>query len=159
MSLKKFDLIDGEYVGYVDASAKEVIVGHIDHVKFNPSGGCNSVEVAHFSARLDPGCDLFLKHWHVDLFLRSDLRYDTVTATTTVIGNPEGQAGDDEELLNRLTSLRDSDLPFYHRDLPRAFGAGLIRAGACCDPVGIAVHHSTNEEFINFGDIGDLDSD
>jgi len=82
----------------------------------------------------------------------------TVSVCTTIVSNPEQQAGDNRQLLERLSSLRDSDLPYCHPDMPRAIGAGLIQHGFCTEPVAVHIHHSRDIDcVITFGEVYDDD--
>jgi hypothetical protein len=155
---QQLDILDGEYALILDHSGADGLVGHIDHVNRNGQHGfgCVSTPVAHLAAHIHPGApELFRSHWSIALFFRSDVRYEQAHHTTTVVASPERQAGKNRALLQRLVTLRDSSLPFYHPDLPQEVGRALIDAKFCHEPASVAVHHYDSGPFVHFGQIYD----
>jgi len=148
--MREFEVL-GEYVVYLDYENAEAIVGHIHHVAQNETGGQLQVPVGRFSALLQPADELRRTHWKIDLFLRSDVRYDPITHETIVVANPERQAGSNRAMLGRLKRIRDSDLHFYHSALPKELGQLLLRVTTCSKPALVNIHHSSNDSFITFG--------
>lgn len=150
--MRDFEVL-GEYTVYLDYESAEAIVGHIHHVRRNEAGGQIQVPVAHFAAHLEPGDDLLRQHWAINLFLRSDVRWDATTHETTVVANPKRQAGPNRSLLRRLKRIRDSGLPLYHPSLPKELGELLLRESACSEPALVKIHHISSESFVRFGDV------
>lgn len=150
--MREFEVL-GEYAVYLDYENAEAIVGHIHHVAHNETGGLLQVPVGRFSALLQPADELFWTHWAIDLFLRSDVRYDPKTHETTVVADPERQAGSNRAMLDRLNRIRDSDLHFYHSALPKELGQLLLRVSKCSEPALVNIHHSYNDSFITYGEV------
>lgn len=150
--MRKFEVL-GEYAVYLDYENAEAIVGHIHHVAHNASGGLMQVPVGRFYALLQPDDELFRTHWAIDLFLRSDVRYDPKTHETIVVRNPERQAGSNRAMLSRLKQIRDGNLHFYHSALPKELGQVLIRMSKCSEPALVNIHHSSNDSFITYGEV------
>ncbi|HKY29481.1 MAG TPA: hypothetical protein VJM12_16200 [Pyrinomonadaceae bacterium] len=152
--MREFDVL-GEYAIYFDYESVAAIVGHIHHVKRNEAGTQLQVPVARFAAYLSPGDDVLRTHWAIDLFLRSDVRYDPTTRETTVVANPERQAGSNRALLRALERIRDSNLQFCHSDLPKELAQVLLRESNCSEPALINIHHSYNDSFFTYGVLHD----
>jgi hypothetical protein len=155
---QQFDILEGEYVLVLDHCDAHAIVGHIHHVNRKGKDGFGSVEVpiGYLSAHIAPGRpEIYRKHWSIRLFVRSDIRYEQSSQTTTVVASPERQAGQNRSLLQRLLSLRDSSLPQHHPELPRAIGQVLLDAQLCQEPMTVQVDHITTESVTAFGEIRD----
>jgi hypothetical protein len=157
---QQLDILGGEYALVLDHCGAEGLVGHIDHVdrKGKDGFGCVSTPVGHVAAHIHLGSpELFRSHWSITLFFRSDVRYEQTSHTTTVVASPERQAGPNRSLLQKLLSLRDSPLPFYHPDLPREIGRALLAAKFCHEPASVTVHHYESGPFLHFGQVYDND--
>jgi len=150
---QQFDILDGEYVLFLDYSTPDGVIGHIHHVHRNEHGGQLQVPVGYVAAHLQSGDDEMRKHWSIHLFLTSDVRYEPSSHTTTVVAVPESQAGSDRSFLRRLLALRDSGLPYYHAELPQRIGRALLDAKLCTEPSLVYIHHFTNASFVEFGKI------
>ena len=150
---QQFEIIDGEYVLFLDHSTPDGIIGHIHHVQRNEQGGQMHVPIGHVAAHLQPGGDEWRPHWSVNLFLTSDVRYEQSSRTTTFVGVPESQAGSDGSFLRRLLALRDSSLPYYRTELPQQVGRALLDAKLCTEPLLVYIHHFTNASFVQFGEL------
>jgi hypothetical protein len=75
--------------------------------------------------------------------------------TTTLVASPQRQAGQNKSLLQRLVTLRDSALPFYHPDLPQEIGRALLEGNFCHKPASVTVHHFNNGLLLHFGQVYD----
>ena len=72
-----------EYVAYLSVDTREAIIGHIHHVQ--RSGELTrEVPVAYFHATMAVGGEWSVEHHNVLLFIRSSVRYDPRTHSTTV---------------------------------------------------------------------------
>ena len=156
---QKLDILDGEYALILDHCAEGGIVGHIDHVDRSGRTGFGTVAtpVGFLAAHIHPGVpELVCPHWSIMLFFRSDVRYEQASHTTTVVASPEGQAGQNRPMLQRLRSLRDSALPYYHPELPRAIGCALLEAKLCKEPASVSVnHYGSGLSPLHFGQVID----
>jgi hypothetical protein len=150
--LREYELL-GEYRVFLDHESPEAVVGRMHHFKRNESGGSLEVPVGHFAGCLVPGDDLMRCHWAVDLSLRSDVRYDPDAHQSMVVSHPERQAGANRAMLEHLIALRDSTLPYYHPSLPKQLGELLLRESVCRVPALVRVHHTTNDSFVQFGEV------
>lgn len=153
--MNEFVVLDGEYQCLIECRAEDVLVAHINHVRRTPDGVRWSVEVAQMSAHIDVGTEGIFQHWCVRLFLDSDVRYNARDSSTEIVANPELQAGDNQELLEHLISLRDSDMPYSHPDLPRAIVGALLEHGFCSEPLALHIHHSISIDIVTFGEVYD----
>jgi hypothetical protein len=155
---QQLDILGGEYALILDHCVVDGLVGHIDHVNRNGEHGfgCVSTPLGHLAAHIHAGApELFRSHWSISLFLRSDVRYEQASHTTTVVASPERQAGQNQSLLQKLLTLRDRSLPFYHPDLPREIGRALLDAKFCHQPASVTVHHFDGGPFLHFGQVYD----
>lgn len=146
------EILDGEYVVLPKYASPGAFIAEIHHVHrigkaklFTP--------VAHISAFKHLGADMTYPHWSVRMFVRSDVRYEAKAKTTTVVANPERQAGPNKAMLKHLLTLRDSNLPYIHPDLPQALGRGLIDASICSEPSVVHIHNSNEQNFVELGKV------
>lgn len=155
---QQLDILGGEYTLVLDHSGANGVIGHIDHLNWNGQHGfgCVSTPVGHLAAHIHRGApELFRSHWSIAIFFRSDVRYEQESHSTTVVAAPERQAGSNQSLLQRLVTLRDGPLPFYHPDLPHEIGRALIDIKLCHEPASVTVHHYESGPFIHFGQVYD----
>lgn len=155
-----FDILEGEYRLILDHCTADGLIGHIHHVdrQGQHGFGCVQTPVGYVAGHVDPGeLELLLPHWSVGLFLRSDVRYEQTSHRTTVVGSPARQAGQNQAFLHQLLALRDSSLPFYHPELPRAVGRALLDAQLVQEPALVNIYHFTDESCVAFGEVFDQD--
>lgn len=156
------EILDGEYIVLPQYKSAGALIAEVCHVHRNAVGGELVTPVGRLSAFIYSGEeaeDLFNRHWSIHLFIRSDVRYQAQLKRTDVVANPEGQAGPRSALLHHLRTLRDSNLPFVHPELPHALAVALIKARLCPEPASLHVHVAQEESFIHFGNVVAEDSD
>ena len=129
------------------------MIGYIHHIVFNEYGGCLQTPVGHFSIHYVA----FPGHWKAELFLTRNTRYDQKSRTTTVIANPERQAGDNKEFLNYLLTLQNSALPCHHPLLIKSFSNYLLSEKICTEPLLINIYEGINSDFFLVGELEDDD--
>lgn len=154
--MTRFDFLD-EYSAFVIVDSADAVIGHIHHVQRNSSGGSLEVPVAYFDAFVAPPMDGFHPHFQLRLFIRSGVRYDAATHTTTVVVAPERQAGPDTALLTRLRALAESGLPPCDPKMPEAFAHALPRFSCCSEPMFLSIFHAAEAGGKSFGDVFDPD--
>lgn len=156
--IHQLEVLDGEYAVILDHCDAEGLIAHIHHIDRSGRQGFGTVAtpIGYMTAHIFPGSpEIVVRHWAISLFFRSDVRYEQPSHTTTVVTSPERQAGKNQPMLQRLISLRDSALPFYHPELPQAIGRALLDAKLCHEPAGVTVHHYTSGSVIHFGKVYD----
>ena len=144
------EILDGEYVVLPLYQSTKALVAEVRHASrrerqtiFTP--------VAHLSAFEHPGEDMIHAHWSIHLSVRADVRYERSEHRTTVVSNPERQAGANLQMLNHLKSLRDGNLPSSNTDLPAALGTALTAAKVASEPAMVHVYTSSEESLVEFG--------
>jgi hypothetical protein len=120
------EVLDGEYVLVQQHRSPGAFVAEVRHV-LRRGPQTIYTPVAHLFAFTHPGADMIRSHWCVRLLVSASARYEASTKTTSLVYNPEQQAGENTDLLKHLVALRDGDLPGVHAALPRAVGAHLLR--------------------------------
>lgn len=151
--MREFEVL-GEYAIYFDYESVAAIVGHIHHVK-REAGTQLHVQVARFAGYISPGYDPWRTHWAIDLFINANVRYDPTARETTVVANPESQAGSNRAMLRRLERIRDSNLHHCHSELPKELAQVLLRESNCSEPALINIHHAYNDSFLMYGEVFD----
>lgn len=156
--IQQLEVLGGEYAVILDHCDAEGLIAHIHHIDRSGRQGFGTVAtpVGYLMAHIHPGTpEIVVRCWAIDLFFRSDVRYEQASHTTTVVTSPERQAGKNQPMLQRLISLRDSSLPSCHPELPQAIGRALLDARLCHEPAGVIVHHYTSGAVIHFGHVYD----
>jgi hypothetical protein len=130
------------YEAIVHVDRQDAVIGEIRHVQRNAAGGSVSVQVAYFRGYIPQPEEGLHPHWRVALFIRSAVRYDRTTDTTTFASLPEPQAGVHPGLLHRFRAQAKSHLPYCDPRLPAAFSAALIAATYCTEPLFLSIYHA-----------------
>lgn len=81
--------------------AQDSVAAEIFHWR-KKEKGANITPIGHLIAIMEPYSEPFLPHWSVQLFLRTDIKYDINTSETIVVSNLKGQAGPNKKSLKYL---------------------------------------------------------
>jgi hypothetical protein len=146
------EVLDGEYVLVQQHRSPDAFVAEVRHV-LRRGPQTIYTPVAHLFAFTHPSADMIRSHWCVRLLVSTSARYEASTKTTSLVYNPEQQAGENTELLKHLVALRDGDLPGVHPALPRAVGVALIEAAICSEPTAVHLHNCTDQTLVEFGQV------
>ena len=149
---ESIDILGGEYVLLQEYRSAEALIAQVSHVHRRGAAKLFT-PVARVMAFAHPCADMIYSHWSVHLFVRSDIRYESATSTTTALSPLERQVGPDTPFIEQLRALRDSDLPAVNPNLPRAIGETLITIGQCSEPAVVHIYTAKEGAFIEFGKV------
>ncbi|MCD4713424.1 MAG: hypothetical protein K8R73_09100 [Clostridiales bacterium] len=147
------ELIINQYEMKIKHEASGCIVAEIFHHKRNVYNGVNITPVGHLICSKEPGSELFAPHYAIQLFIRSDVRYDIKHSETIVVSNPTGQAGPNKTLFKYLTQVKESGLPCYHEKLPDEILKYMIEMNYCAEPIGMNIYHYSTGGFRELGQL------
>jgi hypothetical protein len=146
------DLLLGQYEIRLKTQVQDSVVAEIFH--WNKSDvNTNITPIGHLIATHEPYSEPFLPHWAIELFLRVDVKYSSDKSETIVVSNPKRQAGPNKTLLKYLLNIKESNLPYYHPDLPTEIIDYLLRLDMCNEPIGMNICHYTYAGFRERGQL------
>jgi hypothetical protein len=152
------ETFNGEYLLPPHYRSEAAVIVEVRHV-LKAGGQRIYTPVAHLSAFHHPSADLINPHWSLRLFVRSDVRYEETTHTTTVVSNPERQAGTNQAMLHVLRALAASKLPSVHPKLAEQIVVSLKGAGLIAEPAMLHLCEATELSATEFGSVFAIDDD
>ncbi len=152
------DLLLGQYEIKLKARVQGSVIAEIFHWR-KKEIGANITPIGHLIATKEPYSEPFLPHWSVQLFLRTDVKYDINTSETIVVSNPKGQAGPNKALLKYLQNIKISNLPNYHPNLPAEIINYLLHSELCNEPIGMNICHYTYAGLKERGQLWDTEDE
>ena len=123
-----------DYVVRIVMSSPEGHSGEIWHVFPTKDETGVRTRVGFFMAFIAEPSEIRPTHWEVQLFLRSDVRYDPSRKIS--------EAGAVRHLNTKV---------HYHSELPAKLGEALIEHNFCDEPIALSVSLYQNTDFIEFG--------
>src|SRR5487761_608237 len=130
--MKRIQVLPDYFVS-LPCNTEAGVAGEVWHEYPAPKGNGATTITGRLLAYIKEATDVGARHWHIDLFMRSDIHYHSWRKIAAIVRGA------------------DADPPHYHRDLPQAIGRMLLECTPCTEPMGLTVSLYREFSFLEFG--------